>query len=283
VPFARIAARYQGVERIIDADEEGFFEVSLPREGPVAAEEIWQQVELELLKPESSGTKVVRADGKALIVSPQAEFGVISDLDDTVLHTGVNRPIKLARTVLLKNARTRLPLKGVAGFYKALQQGRNGSGRNPLFYVSSSPWNMYDLFQEFFLIHNIPVGPIFLRDWGFERQSMVAVNNRKYKLEAIRNILEKFSNLNFILIGDSGEKDAEIYTEIIQSYPGRILTAYIRRVRQDLQRQNEIQELADQVEGLNSILLYAEDTQVMAEHAAQSGWIKLSPASQPVE
>jgi phosphatidate phosphatase APP1 len=195
----------------------------------------------------------------------------------------VNRPIKLARTVLLKNARTRLPLKGVAGFYKALQLGRNGSGRNPLFYVSSSPWNMYDLFQEFFQIHNIPVGPIFLRDWGFERQSMVAVNNRKYKLEAIRNILDKFSNLNFILIGDSGEKDAEIYTEIIQSYPGRILTAYIRRVRQDLQRQNEIQELANQVEGLNSILLYAEDTQVMAEHAAQSGWIKLSPASQPVE
>jgi phosphatidate phosphatase APP1 len=283
VPFARIAARYQGVERIIDADEEGFFEVFLHREGPVATREILQQVELELLKPESSGKRVVRAAGKALIVSPQAEFGVISDLDDTVLHTGVNRPIKLARTVLLKNARTRLPLKGVADFYKALQQGGNGSRRNPLFYVSSSPWNMYDLFLEFFQIHGIPIGPIFLRDWGFERQSMVAVNNREYKIDAIRKILEKLPELNFILIGDSGEKDAEIYTEIIQSYPGRILAAYIRSVRRDLQRQYEIQELADQVEVLSSIMLYAEDTQVMAEHAAQRGWISLPPASQPVE
>jgi phosphatidate phosphatase APP1 len=282
VPFARIAARFQGVERIIDADEEGFFDVFLHREQPAAAGEIWQQVELELLKPESSGTRVFRTDGKALIVSPQAEFGVISDLDDTVLHTGVNRPIELARTVLLRNARTRLPLKGVADFYKALQGGRDGSGRNPLFYVSSSPWNMYDLFQEFFQIHDIPMGPIFLRDWGFERQSMVAVNNRKYKLDAIHNILDKLPGLNFILIGDSGEKDAEIYTEIIQSYPGRILTAYIRSVRRDLQRQNEIQALADKVEVLYSVLLYAEDTQVMEEHAAQSGWIRLTPTSQPV-
>jgi phosphatidate phosphatase APP1 len=278
VPFARIAARFQGVERIIDADEEGFFEVFLRLGQPIAADQTWQQVELELLDPESSGTGRVRADGRALIVSPRAEFGVISDVDDTVVHTGVKRPLKMARTVLLKNARTRMPLDGVAVFYKALQ-----GGRNPLFYVSSSPWNMYDLFQEFFQIHDIPVGPIFLRNWGIERQSMLAENNRQYKLDAICNILEKFPNLNFILIGDSGEKDAEIYTEIIQSYPGRIMAAYIRRVRRDLQRQNEIQELAEEVEKSGSVLVYAEDTQVMAEHAAQRGWISLPPASQPFD
>lgn len=283
VPFAQIAARFGGVEIKVVADDEGFFQVDIELDQPLDAEQSWQHVELELLKPESSEKRWIRADGKVLVVSPQAEFGVISDLDDTVLFTGVNRPLKMMRTVLLNNARTRSPFKGVADFYSALQLGFYGNGRNPLFYVSSSPWNMYDLLQEFFHIHEIPVGPIFLRDWGFERQSMLAVNNRQYKLEAICNILEKLPDLNFILIGDSGEEDAEIYTEIIQSYPGRILAAYIRSVRRDFNRENEINQLSEKAGEFGSGLMYAADTQVMVEHAAQQGWIRSSPISEPIE
>jgi phosphatidate phosphatase APP1 len=283
VPFARVAARFQGVERIIEADEEGFFEVHLRLDQPVDAEQKWQLVELELLEPGALGERKVRADGRVLIISPQAEYGVISDIDDTVVHTGVTSPLRMARTVLLKNARTRSPLKGVANFYKNLRLGRKGNGVNPLFYVSSSPWNMYDLFQEFFQIRNIPVGPIFLRNWGFERQSMLAVNNRLYKLNAICNILEKLPDLNFILIGDSGEKDAEIYTEIIQNYPGRILAAYIRSVRPDQQRESEIQKLAEEVGKSGSVLVYSKDTRAMEEHAFQQGWIRSTSTAQPVE
>lgn len=283
VPFARVAARYQGVERIIEADEEGFFEVHLRLEQPIDEEQKWLLVELELLEPEALGERKVRSDGRVQIISPQAEYGVISDIDDTVVHTGVTSPLRMARTVLLKNARTRSPLKGVANFYKDLKQGRKGNGLNPLFYVSSSPWNLYDLFQEFFQIRNIPAGPIFLRDWGFERQSMLAVNNRQYKLNAICNILEKLPDLKFILIGDSGEKDAEIYTEIIQNYPGRILAAYIRSVKPDQQREHEIQKLAEEAGRAGSVLVYSKDTRAMKEHAFQQGWISSTSAAQPVK
>lgn len=283
VPFARVAARFQGAERIIEADEEGFFEVHLRFDQPINTEQKWQQVELDLLEPETLKEEKVRTEGTVLIISPQAEYGVISDIDDTVVHTGVTSPLRMARTVLLKNARTRSPLKGVAKFYKDLQQGRKGNSLNPLFYVSSSPWNMYDLFQEFFQIRNIPVGPIFLRNWGFERQSMLAVNNRQYKLNAICNILEKLPDLKFILIGDSGEEDAEIYTEIIQNYPGRILAAYIRSVKPDFERENEIKELAEQAAESGSILVYSKDTRAMEEHASQLGWIRSTSTAQPVE
>ena len=281
VPFARILARFQDVEQVFDADEEGFFEVFLRFNQPLTMEQSRSRVDLDLLGPITSGNERVQAQGQVMIVSPQAEFGVISDIDDTVVYTGVTNRLKMARTVLFKNARTRLPLKGVANFYNALQRGGSEEGNNPLFYVSSSPWNMYDLFREFFQINDIPVGPIFLRDWGFERHTILAVKNHEYKLIAIRNILEKFPDLKFILIGDSGEEDAEIYTQIIQTYPNRILGAYIRSVKRDVRRQAKIQMLAEQAARSGSALVLAQDIQAMVEHAAQHGWISSSPASQP--
>jgi phosphatidate phosphatase APP1 len=283
VPNARLLARFQDNEQEVDADEEGFFEVSLHLEEPLSHEPGWQKIDLELLDPRHPGNDVVAAEGQVMVVSPQAEYGVISDIDDTVVYTGVTSRLQLASTVLLKNAYTRLPLKGVANFYNALQQGSDGSGRNPLFYVSSSPWNMYDLFREFFQINEIPEGPIFLRDWGFERHSMLAVKNLDYKLDAIHNILDSFPKLKFILIGDSGEEDPEIYSQVIQAYPKRILGIYIRDVRYDAKRVDEIRELADQVGGYGSVLVLAEDAHVMAGHAAQQGWIDLSAVSQPSE
>ncbi|MGB7096093.1 MAG: phosphatase domain-containing protein [Anaerolineales bacterium] len=283
VPNARVLASFEGIEQEITADEEGFFEVSIQLDKPLIAEFSWQKIDLELLEPRLSENGKVCAQGQAMIVSSQAEFGVISDIDDTVVYTGVTSRLKLASTVLLKNAYTRLPLKGVEKFYNALQQGVNSPGKNPLFYVSSSPWNMYGLFREFFKINNIPIGPIFLRDWGFERHSMLAVKNREYKLDAICNILESFPDLKFILIGDSGEEDPEIYSKVIQSFPSRILGVYIRDVKHDAKRVKEIRRLADRVESYGSMLVFAEDAEAMARHAAQQGWIVSSAVSQPVK
>ncbi len=283
VPFARVKAYFQGLEQVVEADEEGFFEISLRTETPFPNKTQWHSIDLELLSPGNPGKKKVVSEGRVLVISDMAEYGVISDLDDTVVQTGVTSRFKLVSTILFKNAYTRIPLRGVASFYNALQQGRDGVDKNPLFYVSSSPWNMYDLFREFFQINEIPDGPIFLRDWGFERHSMLAVNNRKYKLETISKILRRFPELKFILIGDSGEEDPEIYSQVIQSNPERILGAYIRDVKHDKHREEEIRVLAGDVERFGSVLVLAEDAHIMSEHAARQGWIGSSAVSQPVK
>lgn len=283
VPHARVLARFQDIEQEFSADEEGFFEVTLHLEKPLSHELSWQKMDLEILEPRIPGNGRAKIEGKVMIVPPRADFGVISDIDDTVVYTGVTSRLKLASTILFKNAYTRLPLKGVAEFYNALQKGSGDGSWNPLFYVSSSPWNMYDLFREFFQINKIPDGPIFLRDWGIERHSILAVKNQKYKLDAIYNILDSFPELKFILIGDSGEEDPEIYTQVIRTYPQRILGAYIRDVKHDASRVDEIRKLADQVESNGSVLVLAEDALVMADHAAQQGWISSNAVSQPGE
>ena len=80
---------------------------------------------------------------------PSARFGVISDIDDTVLVSHVTSPFKMALVSLFGNAHTRSPFPGVAEFYQALQGGVGGAEQNPIFYVSSSPWNFYDLLHFF--------------------------------------------------------------------------------------------------------------------------------------
>jgi phosphatidate phosphatase APP1 len=283
IPYARVLASFRQIKQEIVADEEGYFDVSFRLKEPLVSRKAWEKIDLELLEPRVSEGKKVHAEGQVLIVSPEAEYGVISDIDDTVVYTGVTSRLKMAGNIFLRNARTRLPLEGVATFYHALQQGKRRDSVNPLFYVSSSPWNIYDLFQEFFQIHGIPTGPIFFRDWGLARDSLLSITHRKFKLDAICKIVECFPDMRFILIGDSGEEDPEIYSEIIHMYPGRILVSYIRSVRRDPHRLREIQELAQGVDNSGSAILLFKDTQEMAIHAAQQGWISLPPAFQPAE
>ena len=115
-----------------------------------------------------------RFPGEVLIPSKEAEFGVISDIDDTILHTGVVSSLKWKVVVntLFKRASKRLPLEGAADFYHLLHRGKSGKSANPIFYVSHSPWNLYRYLEFFLTNNNFPKGPILLRsfsDFGSRR------------------------------------------------------------------------------------------------------------------
>jgi hypothetical protein len=149
---------------------------------------------------------------------------------------------------------------------------------NPLFYVSSSPWNLYSLLSEFFQLQDIPNGPVlFLRDWGISEEELLPTHHRSHKLKTIQNIMEVYPKLPFILIGDSGQEDPEIYAEVVQKHPQRIPAIYIRNVSHELKRPEAIRQLAKKVADTGSTLILADDTVPMAEHAAAQGWI--DPAS----
>lgn len=173
-----------------------------------------------------------RFRGSMLIPHTRARYGVITDIDDTILHTGVTSYMKwqVIFNTLFKRAESRIPLKGAAALYTTLHQGRDGSSAHPVFYVSHSPWNLYCYLEYFLARNHFPAGPIILR-------SMSSVLRRRSKRKepqkqmAIANILGTYPGLPFILIGDSGEKDADIYLEIARRYPDRVLAIYLRTVR----------------------------------------------------
>lgn len=267
LPFARVRARLPGGDRELIADDEGFIRDWVTLDAP--SEPGWRSIPLELHHPAGG----VSSAGRALYLTPPASaaFGVITDMDDTVIQSHVTDFIQAARMVLLENARTRLPFPGVAAFYRALQQGGTGGAGNPIFYVSSSPWNLYDVIEEFLEAQQIPMGPLLLRDWDLGPS---VLRNAAYKTGVIREILTTYPALPFILVGDSGQEDPEIYADIVAAYPGRILAAYIRSVRQDPERSPAIRNLAERVSRGGSTLVLADDTLAVARHAAAHGWIR---------
>ena len=236
-------------------------------------------LELELIHPKR--TPPVRAEASVLIPPADAQFGVISDVDDTVLQTGATSLRSLAKQVLFGNAYTRLPFEGVAAFYEALGRGSAGT-RNPLFYVSSSPWNLYDVLTEFMALNQIPLGPILLRDWGVSATELLPTTHGEHKRAAIRQILETYPRLPFILIGDSGQEDPEIYHEVVHDFPGRILGIYIRDVA-DAERRESVQKLARKLKADGSTLMLTQDTAAAAEHALAQGWTTADAAAEVAE
>lgn len=267
LPHARLRATFGSWSGETTANEEGYFHLEIEPPAPVDPSTIWHPVDLEL--PDHA----VRGTGAILVPPPDAEYGIISDIDDTVVETGVTRRLAMARTVFLGNARTRLPFKGVAAFYDALHQGVTAGGTNPLFFVSSSPWNLYDLLVEFMELHAIPPGPLLLRDFGVDRRKLFERPSMQHKLGCIRPILDSYPDLKFVLIGDSGEKDPEIYRQVIREYPGRILAVYIRRI-EVLGRDEQVQALAKEAQADGVPLVLVPDTEAAAVHAAESGLIK---------
>jgi phosphatidate phosphatase APP1 len=270
LPFARLHARFGAWTGEATADDEGYFKVEIEPPQPPDPAVLWHPVELELGDPPLPG---VHATGSVLVPSSDAEFGVISDIDDTVVETGVTKRLAMARTVFLGNARTRLPFKGVAAFYDALVQGVKAGGENPIFFVSSSPWNLYDLLIEFMELQSIPRGPLQLKDYGFDHRKLFKKPTPEHKLGCIRPILDTYPHLPFLLIGDSGEKDPEIYRQVVREYPGRIRAIYIRRIGTTKGRDEQVLELAKEVRDEGVAMLLVKDTEAAAVHAAEEGWI----------
>jgi phosphatidate phosphatase APP1 len=273
VAATRVAIRIGAVRHEAVTDEEGFFRAWIRPEAPLDDAAIWHDADVEVLERIHPSVPHVRARASVLVPGSRANFGVISDIDDTVIRTEATRLISMLRKTLLENARTRLPFAGVAEFYAALHAGADGAAHNPIFYVSSSPWNLYALLTDFLEHHAIPLGPIVLRDWGISDQGVLPTRHGVHKLGAIRQIFDTYPALPFILIGDSGQEDPEIYRDIVHEYGDRVLAVYIRNVTANPQRDRAIAELSQEVRSAGSELLLSDDSLASARHAAGRGWI----------
>lgn len=272
IPGARVRVDFQGHGVEVETDDDGFFDLTIDLERPLEGDGPWYGASVELLKPESPDGERVAADAFVIVPFDDAEFGVISDLDDTVIVTGATSSLRMAKTVLLNSAYTRAPFPGVPAFYRALNLGPDAKGHNPMFYVSSSPWNLYDMFEAFFEERDLPLGPVFLKDFGFTREKFLKSGHGEHKRGRIRKLLRTYPDLPFILVGDSGQEDPEIYRSIVRDHADRILAVYIRDVTSP-ERDREVDEIADELEKRGVPMVRVETTIEAAEHAAENGFI----------
>lgn len=258
----------------VTTDSEGYFVIDNPLSPPLPSldgADNWRPINI---KVNSIPGEDVDVNVYAEVMIPETPpFGLISDIDDTILKTDVTSLLKL-RTLyltLLKNAGSRLAFRQVSAFYRALHKGLSGTEVNPCFYVSNSPWNLYDLLDEFIALNDFPRGPILLRDFGLPYRD-VPGEYRGHKYEQVKRILSVYPSTSFILIGDSGEKDTDIYLSIAQHFPNRIKAIYIRDVLH-LKNARRVAALIERAQGVPVKMVRTyEDA---ARHAADLGLLDM--------
>lgn len=266
IPGARIVARFRETNVTAESDQEGYFHFEIPV-ALNAEHHGWHQVELRLQGNEAT---VEPAIAHVLVPSADAEYGIISDLDDTVMETGATALTTMVRTVFLHNAHTRIPFEGVSAFYRALHRGNRDHELNPIFYVSSGPWNLYDLYADFLDFQNIPAGPIMLGDFGVDEGKFIHAPHDEHKLAAVRGIMNAYAALRFILVGDSGQRDPEIYSQIVREYPGRVIVVFIRDVTIP-ERDKVIHELRESLLADGGEMVLVENSLAAGEDAVRRG------------
>lgn len=279
-----VAELPDGSQHLVSTDDEGYFTLVIEPHAlhaPVAY--LWYPVPVRVARLPRAfplPAKAIATEAHVLVPPASAEFGVISDLDDTVFETSATNIFKMLGRVLFSNAQSKQPFAGVAEFYRQLQRGRNGQPNNPFFFVSSSPWNLYDLLDEFLHLHEIPTGPLLLRDLSITRPKTTpppgvtgsAAIHFAHKLHEIDDLLTTYPHLPFVLVGDSGQEDARIYREVVRRHPGRIRAIYIRDV-QVAERAALVGPISKELAIESVPMLLVADYATAAAHAAELGLV----------
>jgi phosphatidate phosphatase APP1 len=267
-----VTVRYQDHERTLVSDEEGYYHVEFPVDQHCHDGILWLTASARSAR---AGGREIQAVHDIMLPPLNAKFGIISDLDDTVIHTGITSLLLAAKLTFFENAMTRKPLDGVAALYQVLQRGDNGIPMNPIFYISSSPWNLHDLLTDFIRFNDIPPGPLLLHDFGMDHTKFIRDRGQNHKLEKALSIMDAYPDYPFILIGDSGQEDPIIYSEMTRMRPNRIKSIYIRDVDPDMDTsRDEVTRLCMETASADGVpMILARDSRDISEHARQIGLI----------
>lgn len=251
-------------------DEEGYYTINealvhpLPETMPT-----FYTAEITLPGLPDTADDDIHATGELMFPNRNAEYGIITDVDDTVLQTHVTSLfyLKMIATTLLDNAHERLPMEGIKEVLWKMVKGSDDARYNPVFYVSNSPWNLYDALDDFMEIQGLPKGPILLRDVGFLSKYS---NPRNTKIERISHILKTYPNLPFIMLGDTASDDADVYTEMANRFPNQLKAFYIRQTK-DNRNARRIQQLIKSNPNIAGKVIYSS-AEILAD-AEERGYI----------
>ncbi|MGO2880450.1 MAG: App1 family protein [Halomonas sp.] len=266
---AQVDIRIGENELSLTTDRDGYFDAHLPITHSLPIDVSWHRADIRV---HAENQSPVRTNVEVYVPPPETDLLIISDIDDTVMFTGVAEKLKMLYRLFVRKPHRRTAFPGVASLYQALHRGESEKAERPILYVSRGPWAIYEMLETFFQLNRIPVGPIlFLREWGISLRHPWPRRAEAHKRLLIDRMLTLFDELPCILIGDSGQHDPEVYAEIVKAYPGRIKAIYIRRVDKDPEREKAIQRLRDELVNSECDLVLAPDSVLIAEHAHANG------------
>ena len=265
VPYAHVRVEVGGRTQIVSADREGYVDAELAGTALPPGQHV---VTLTPVKPAGTSAQAI-----VHVPDPAADIAVVSDIDDTIIDSGIaDGVVATITTALLRDAATRIPLQGAPALYQALAREPAGGPRRPFFYLSTSPWNLAGFLGGFLVQHGFPSGPLMLTDWGPGSAGLFRIATRAHKLSALRRLAQHLPAVRFVLLGDSGQEDVEIYTAFALECPARVAAIYVRRAATPpAAKQQRIDHCAATLRGAGVPFLLAEDSAAMLHHARQHG------------
>lgn len=207
-------------------DVEGYFHLEMQALDGLAGG--WHSIDV------SAGRTAARIP--LLLTPPENRHAVISDIDDTIMVTEVNRWSALLANTFLKNPLQRQIVRGMPELFRLLAARNPLPSAAPVFYVSASPRQLHMPLQAVLDHHGFPPGVLITKRVTNDSTREPLRDQMAYKLRRIEEILARVAQATFTLIGDDGEQDPEIFQEIRRRHPHRIDHVWIRRVHPDPRR-----------------------------------------------
>lgn len=175
------------------------------------------------LQVEDARYHVPVLEGALPVFAHEPGLAVLSDIDDTLLDTGVVDKLKMAGRAVTRSTWELQAFAGAAETMQTLSRGR------PVFYVSGSPWGFYDRIRGSFQRSGFPEGTFLLKRFSSEP----LLDQMAFKWAHIQRVIAVLPQKRWLLLGDSGEKDPEIYARLRQQHPDRVEAILIHLVTRE--------------------------------------------------
>ncbi|HSN43335.1 MAG TPA: phosphatase domain-containing protein [Propionibacteriaceae bacterium] len=217
IPRAEASIEVDGRRIALRADASGYLDVRVKKPGLDVG---WGEVTITA----ENSTEQVAAP--VMVVSADETFGLVSDIDDTVISTFLPRLFIAAWNTLVITEQAREAVPGMARMYQKLLADHPGA---PVIYVSTGAWNTYPFLARFLGRHGFPRGPMLLTDWGPTNTGWFR-SGPDHKRVALRELARDFPGIKWVLIGDDGQHDPHLYAEFAELQPDHVRAIAIREL-----------------------------------------------------
>ena len=227
----------------------------------------WSKIKVEL----NHEGKIVKK--VAEILRPyNGKLAFISDIDDTFLISHTNNLFKKLYVLLWRNVNKRKVFEDVTAHYELLSKAKQDKGEtNAFFYVSSSEWNLYNFIEKFTKINHLPKAVIKLKTIKTSLSDFLFTGrgSHDHKFQKIKEIIEFYPHLKFVLLGDDSQADPTIYENICKTFPQNIRAIYIRQTKKKSKKKTK--KILQNIEKLNVEVCYFIKSEQAIVHSKKIG------------
>lgn len=219
LPGVSVRVELNGVTTEGATDRNGFVALTLhvPNLNPG-----WHTVTATTIPHRDDIIEEVSDQGRVFKPHHNSPFAVISDLDDTVIRSGLTEGLSSVRRTLVGDQHTRTSIPGVSSWYRGLTRAGSVNGVEPaFFYVSTGSWSFYEMLVQFLQLRGFPRGALFLTSWGPTDRYLYR-SGALHKKNTIGRLLRAYPDTPFIFVGDTGQGDFEAYTDAARRFDGQV-------------------------------------------------------------